>query len=166
MRETADHTAVEYFQGLHRFHQPGMPVKLPAAMLAKVQTSTELAKYDNEIKFAGDPDARAEAQRARQNALKRLRKEKLQEHREDCLRKLRKDRLINGCHAVNDSVDPLNEVFPEKRRVSDAMTGDSEEFCVMKDALHLLTMSSAKYHRAGEAPRNGLCPYCHMNVSK
>lgn len=67
---------------------------------------------------------------------------------------------------MNDSVDPLNEVFLEKRRVSEAMTGDSEEFCVIKDALYLLIMSSEKYHRAGEALWNGLCPYCHMNVLK
>ncbi|KAM3468374.1 hypothetical protein MY5147_007992 [Beauveria neobassiana] len=84
MRETADHTAVDYFQGLHRFHQP---------------------------------DARAEAQRARKNAVKRLRKKTLQEYREECLKALRKDRLINGFHATNDTLDPLNEVFPEKRRM-------------------------------------------------
>ncbi|OAA34230.1 hypothetical protein BBO_09285 [Beauveria brongniartii RCEF 3172] len=117
MRETVDHTAVDYFQGLHRFHQPGMPVRLPAALLAKVQTSAELAAYNNEIRSDVSLDARAEAQRARKNAVKRLRKKTLQEYREECLKALRKDRLINGCHATNDTLDPLNEVFPEKRRM-------------------------------------------------
>ncbi|PQK12981.1 hypothetical protein BB8028_0003g15960 [Beauveria bassiana] len=146
MRETADHTAVEYFQGLHRFHQPGMPVRLPAALLAKVETSAELAEYDNKIHSAVSPNARTEAQRARKNAVKRLRKKTLQEYREECLKTLRKDRLINGCHAANNTLDPLNEVFPEKRRVSEAMTSDLEEFSVIEDALRLLTMSSKKYH--------------------
>ncbi|XWW95835.1 hypothetical protein V2A60_003803 [Cordyceps javanica] len=135
-------------------------------MLAKLETSSELAEYDNEIKLAVGPDAKAKAQRARQYAVKRLRKKMLQEYREECLKTLRKDRLINGCHTVNDTVDPLNQVFPEKRRVSAAMTSDEEEFCVMEDALHLLTMSSERYHRARETPQNGLCPYCGINISQ
>ncbi|OAA34079.1 carbonic anhydrase 2 [Beauveria brongniartii RCEF 3172] len=128
MRETADHTAVEYFQGLHRFHQPGMPVRLPAALLAKVETSAELAAHDNEIRSAVSLDARAKAQRARKNAVKRLRKKTLQEYREECLKTLRKDRLINGCHTANDTLDPLNEVFPEKRRSNDLAVAERLQF--------------------------------------
>lgn len=165
LREDADHTAVDYFQGLDRFHQPGMPVKLPAAMSKQVGNSAELANYDNEIKGATSSDGRAKAQKARQNAIKRLREKALQEHRRECLKALRKDRLINGCHTAS-SIDPLNEVFPEKRRISEAMISDSEEFSVMKDALRLLTMSSDKYHRDGEGPVDGSCPFCYEDVSR
>lgn len=166
LREDVDHTAVDYFQGLERFHQPGMPVKLPTALSKQVQNSAELAKYDNEIKCAMSPDGRAKAQKARQNAIKRLREQALQEHRQECLKVLRKDRLINGCHATSNCIDPLNEVFPEKRRISEVMVSDMEEFSVMKDALRLLTMSSEKYHRDGEGPVDGSCPFCYEDVSR
>lgn len=173
MGEEPDHTAVEYFQGISRFWQPGLPTELPAALRAEVSTSPEIIEHDRKIQEAVDTSTRDRAKKDRQNAIKRLEKRTLELHRAECMKQMRNKRLIHGItpSALGDDLDPLNELIPEKGRVAEAMVSDSplglgRELGVMRDMVFLLTAPWTVFYRPEELPQDGACPYCGKKMER
>lgn len=172
MREKPDHTAVEYFQGISQFWQPGLPTKLPAALRAEVKGSQEIAEYDRKIREAVDNGVKDRATKDRQNAFKRLKKRALDLHRTERMKELRRERLIHGMPSTpSDDPDPLDELIPEKGRITKAMLSDSPlseelESSIMQDMLSLSTNPWSVFYRPGEVPLDGACPYCRTNMEE
>lgn len=156
MKEKADHTAVEYFQGIGQFWQPGLPTKLPAALRDQVRRNAELVGLKP---------------KEWQSAYKRLERTALNTHRAECMKELRRERLLHGIATVSDEPDPLNALLPEKRRMVEAMISDSplsneRELEVMQDMLYLITTPWTVFYRPGEWPEEGKCGYCHQKMDR
>lgn len=173
MREEADHSAVRYFQGLNRFWQPGLPLKLPAKLETEVARHLDILEYDKRIELL-DGDDRSQAQKERKKALKKLRTEALQQHRSSCMKQLRRERLLHGCNtsAQSGEPDPLDELIPEKGRIARAMLTNSPishdaKLVLMRDAQDLLSYPWTVYYRPGESPqKDGTCPFCDQHVER
>jgi hypothetical protein len=59
--EPADHHHIEYFQGLERFHEQGLPDKLPAEILDTLERDPQLRKLEAEVQTLGRTDAAVSA---------------------------------------------------------------------------------------------------------
>ncbi|OAQ57905.2 hypothetical protein VFPPC_11363 [Pochonia chlamydosporia 170] len=173
MREKPDHAAVEYFQGVSQFWQPGLPTKLPAALRDKINNHPDILELKREIKASGSIRSDKNTTKNQLNALrKRLERGALEEHRSKCFKEKRRDRLLRGSHRSaddDDDADPLNDLIPEKGRVAQAMirtlpVDHAKQPGIMRDALLLLTGPGSVYYRPQEVPKNGLCPYCGLAV--
>lgn len=171
--EKPDHTAVEYFQGISQFRQPGLPTRLPAAQKDELRQLPEITAYDQDITEAPDEERRNRAKRDRQNALRKVEKTALKEYRQDRLGKLRRERLLKGSRsqAPGEDPNPLNVFIPEKGRLADRMVSASpasseEKLEVMRDMRSLLTTRLDVFYRPGEVPQDGECPYCNMVLER
>jgi hypothetical protein len=83
VEQTADHTAVDHFQGISQFWQPGLPTHLPASWKERVRANPEVTAYDYDIAKATDNATRDQLKRERQNAIKRLEQASLKMHRSE-----------------------------------------------------------------------------------
>ncbi|KAI8682541.1 hypothetical protein NCS56_00377300 [Fusarium sp. Ph1] len=164
--EKLDHTAVEYFQGISQFRQPGLPTRLSAAQREGVRRLPEILMYDKEIAQAPDENSRSRVKRERQNALRKAEQTALRRHRQDSLAKLRRERLEGRLsQAPSEDPDPLKALIPERGRIAEKMAStspasDEVKLEVMRDMLSLLRTSGGVFYRPGEVPKNGKCPYC------
>lgn len=173
MREKPDHAAVEYFQGVSQFWQPGLPTKLPAALRHEISMHPDIIKLQKTLE---ESNTSPSTERIPKNKLiavrKRLERAALEEHRAKCFKQMRRQRLLHGnLHNAYDDEDPLNDLIPEKGRIAQAMMGmspvdDVKQPGLMRDALVLLTSCGSVYYRPQEAPKNGLCPYCSLAVKR
>ncbi|RMD39438.1 hypothetical protein DV735_g5698, partial [Chaetothyriales sp. CBS 134920] len=125
--EKLDHTAVEYFQGISQFRQPGLPTRLSAAQREEVRRLPEILMYDKEIAQAPNENSRSRVKRERQNALRKAEQTTLRRHRQDSLVQLRRERLLEGrpSQAPSEDPDPLKALIPEKGRIADKMTEEA-----------------------------------------
>lgn len=71
--EKPDHYAVDYFQGLEQFWQPGMPVRLPTFLRQQVRQAPELIDITEKMKCCTGGELEA-LKRDRINTLARLEK--------------------------------------------------------------------------------------------
>jgi len=119
MRESPDHSVIDYFQGLGQFWQPNLPTSLPATLERKVLEHPEIGACDRQIQDAVDEEARTKAMTARQNIIKRHRRKALKEHRVEAMEAKQHERLLHGVPlTLDDDHDPLNDLIPEKRRLA------------------------------------------------
>ena len=173
LREKPDHAAVDYFQGLDQFWQPGLPTQLPAYLYDKVKSSTELIEHKQKIKQATDDTMKDRATKDYNNTLRRLEKHALILHRDEATKKLRRQRLMHGTQSntINET-NILNDVIPEKGRIARAIVSEEpvsrdQELDVMQDMLYLLTTSWSVFYRHGEAPNDqGACPFCGEKMER
>lgn len=173
-REQSDHAAVEYFQGVSQFWQPGLPTKLPAALRDELSKHPDLIELNKSMKQAGTLPSKSRAARNQLNALrKRLERTALEEHRAKCFKDKRRERLLHGNrqNGNGEDEDPLNDLIPEKGRIAQAMMHTSpveyvDQPSVMRDSLFLLRVSGNVYYRPQEEPKNDLCPYCGLQMNK
>ncbi|PWI65590.1 hypothetical protein PCL_07009 [Purpureocillium lilacinum] len=167
MRESPDHSVIDYFQGLGQFWQPNLPTSLPATLERKVLEHPEVGACDRQIQGAVDEEARAKAMTARQNIIKRHKRKALKGYRVEAMEAKQHERLLHGVPlTLDDDHDPLNDLIPEKRRLAQAMVGNSSLSCeeqlrYMRDALFLLENDWSVYYRPGEEPDKGACRFCH-----
>jgi len=172
MRESPDHSVIDYFQGLGQFWQPNLPTSLPATLERKVLEHPEIGACDRQIQDAVDEEARTKAMTARQNIIKRHRRKALKEHRVEAMEAKQHERLLHGVPlTLDDDHDPLNDLIPEKRRLAQAMVGNSSSSCeeqlrYMRDALFLLENDWNVYYRPGEEPDKGACRFCHEALAR
>ncbi|KFA77150.1 hypothetical protein S40288_10234 [Stachybotrys chartarum IBT 40288] len=171
MREKPDHTAVEYFQGISQFWQPGLPTRILAEHRAQVKRNAEIMEYNRKLQDATDEFTIDRLSKDRQNAIKRLEKLALNEYRSKRMKEMRQDRLLHGFKstALNDDMNPLYDVMPELGRTAGAMANDSplsqkEELEIMQSMLSLLTNPWTVFYPPEEMPNNGACPYCNEKV--
>ncbi|KAL3952774.1 hypothetical protein ACCO45_012717 [Purpureocillium lilacinum] len=114
MRESPDHSVIDYFQGLGQFWQPGLPTSLPASLETKVLEHPEVITYDQRIQNAVGEQAKAKAITARQSAIKRQRRSALKRHRADAMEIKQREKLLHGVPlTLDDDHDPLNDLIPE-----------------------------------------------------
>ncbi|UNI16754.1 hypothetical protein JDV02_003162 [Purpureocillium takamizusanense] len=171
MRESPDHSVIDYFQGLGQFWQPNLPTSLPASLERKVLEHPEIAACDRQIQNAVDEEARAKAMTARQNTIKRHRRSALKRHRVEAMEAKQHERLLHGVPSdVDDDYDSLDDLIPEKSRLARAMDGTSalscdEQLRYMRDALFLLENDWSVYYRPGEEPEKGTCRFCHKALA-
>lgn len=171
MGEEPDHTAVDYFQGLNRFWQPGLPTALPAASEADLENDPLIRELNRKIQEAVDDDSKNAAKRDRKNTLKRMRSSALKMHREEIMRERRQIRLERGIDASTPEgdPDPLNELIPERGRIAQAIASDQPispeiELSLMRDAQYLLTTSWTVFYRPGETPQGTSCSFCQKDI--
>ena len=173
LREKPDHTAVDYFQGLDQFWQPGLPIQLPAYLCDEVRSSTELIEHKQKIKEATNDTMKDRATKDYNNAVRRLEKQALDLLRAETIKELRRHRLMHGTQSnITNEMNILNEVIPEKRRIAHAIVSEEpmsrdQELDVMQDMLYLLTTSWSVFYRHGEAPNDqGACPFCGKKMER
>jgi len=166
--EKPDHKAVDYFQGLEQFWQPGMPVKLPVTLRQKVRQQPELLDIKKKMS-ASSGDELESLKRDQSSAIARLEKQALLSYRKECLESLQQDRLLHGCKSEESDPDPLGDAVPERRRLAAAMCGDQsiglEEFLKLSHDIQLMLGSSGSaFYRPNEALYDGKCKYCNLEV--
>lgn len=173
-REKPDHTAVEYFQGVSQFWQPGLPTRLPAALKDRINKHPGILGLKKSAKEPGISISKERTVQKSLNVLRRqLERTALEDYRAECFKVKRRERLLHGSRheACDDDEDPLNDLIPEKGRLAKAMICKSaadyiKQPDLMRDALVLLTGSGSVYYRPQEAPKDGLCPYCSLEMNR
>lgn len=121
--EKPDHKAVDYFQGLEQFWQPGMPVKLPVALHQKVRQQPKLLDIINKMS-AGSRKELESLKHNESSAIARLEKEALLSYRKDCLESLQQDRLLHNCKPEDSDLDPLGDAIPKRQRLTATICSD------------------------------------------
>lgn len=168
--EQLNHNAVAHFQGLGQFSQPGMPVKLPAALLEEVRHSPELVDILEKLKCCTGIEL--EALKCKRNKIfARLKDAALLSYREKCYKNLQEQRLLYGRMPTKHEPDPLRDAIPERGRIADAM--ESDEQLDLKSRVQLwhdmhvvLKSSGAVFYRPNESPVRGRCPYCDTGIEE
>lgn len=170
LQETADHTAVDHFQGISQFWQPGLPTHLPESWKERVRTDPEVAAYDRKMAKATDNFTRDQLRRDRQNAVKRLEQASLKLYRSEVFKEKQRERLY-GHKALDNTPDVIAEIIPEKGRIAQTMMSKSAstfetKLEAMRDLQVLLAGDWSVYHRPGEEPKDGCCPYCTKELKQ
>src|SRR5690606_37352921 len=124
------------------------------------------------IAGASDDLAKAQARKERQNTIKRLEKKALEKLRSEQLKKKQDERLAGVKSDPNANAEPnlLNELIPERGRIASKMLSDrpieiQDKAESIRDMQALLTCSTI-YHRPGEVPQGGACPYCRTGLEE
>jgi hypothetical protein len=172
LQETADHSVIEYFQGLEQFREPGAPIRLPKAMKADLEKDPEVVALQERASTASDSRERDEARKARERLLKRLEHRAFISFRHRWTRE-RRDWKILTRGKVSSEVDTDNGrlilLIPERARIADKMKRESgltmnEMRDATRDLLTLCTRDYTVFFRPGEEPINGLCPVCNREM--
>ncbi|KAH7175723.1 hypothetical protein EDB81DRAFT_17988 [Dactylonectria macrodidyma] len=151
LREKTNHEAVEYFQGIERFRQPGLPTTLPAARRDQLR---QQAKQEPHTPF------------------RKLEQMALKAYQQDCLRQLRQDSLFGRGRQQACGADPdlLNSIMPEKGQVAKLMARTTplsveERLLAICCMVSLATSYQGVFYRPGEEPCDGRCPYCQTALN-
>lgn len=82
--ETSDHTHIDYFQGLEKFREPGLPCELPAHVEQRLNDNPQLRGLETEVQALLHRDAAAskEARRRLRNYRRALKQSTLRQYQE------------------------------------------------------------------------------------
>lgn len=171
LNEEADHTVIDYFQGLRRFRERGLPNALPAAMEDDLEKHPEVVKLREKETTAGDGGGRNDAKKA-QGLLASLKRKALVSYREAWIRQ-RRDWKILTRGKISPEVDSdgnhLNLILPERSRIEKKMRStkplDTDQMReAIQDVYTLISRDYTVFYRPGEEPLDGLCPVCGKDM--
>lgn len=132
--EESDHRHVEYFQGLERFHETGLPTRLPAHLGKDLEQDPQLCDLQAEVqrlRVEGRNRDFSAAQRRLTTYSRKLKKDALDLYRE-CWIQERRDWIVEtrgreqaDNESKTDLAPSLYKLFPERGRLARAMATTS-----------------------------------------
>ncbi|KAH0543790.1 hypothetical protein FGG08_001972 [Glutinoglossum americanum] len=180
--EAAQHDHINYFQGFRKFHEKGLPDKLPAKIEASLKQDSELLRLKSEVQqlevnenanFHEISMAKAKVR----DYLRSLKAKTLQQYKQDWVQNRRDWKVITRGKEPTENVNKtdltrsLFLVLPERDRLSTMMASDKpltegEMRQAMRDLHSLCVRDYTVLYRPGEEPVDGACPvkYCRLEM--
>jgi len=171
--EPTDHSAVNYFQSLEKFHEPGLPCKLPAKVETTLKSDPGLLELKSEVQALkhkeGAGSALDEAKRRRDNYRVTLWRNALTQYQEKWVQDRRKRIILTrgkdqpSRPDKTDIVQSIYLIIPERARLA-RITASDETLSVdamwnaMQDLYSLCTRDSSVLYLPGLEPFEGACP--------
>ena len=178
--EESDHRHVEYFQGLERFHENGLPTRLPAHLEKELEQDLQLGDLKAEVqrlRVEGHNREFSAAQRRLTTYSTKLKKDALDLYQE-CWIQERQDWIVQTRgmeQAENESKTDLApsiyQLFPERGRLAQAMASTSalpaeEMWAALEDLLTLCLQDVDVLYLPGSRPQDGACPICQRRMDR
>ncbi|KAH9229106.1 hypothetical protein K456DRAFT_1753003 [Colletotrichum gloeosporioides 23] len=162
--EQADHSAVNFFQGIEKFRESGAPNVLPAAIEKALWQKREVADLEEQISLAVTADHKAKLSGNLRNLPRKLKATALAEYRDQWVRDRRDWKLLTrGKVSPGTSTSDGNLVvafIPELERVERLMlsTQPLSSECMQRAMHDLYTLASKGFailYYPGEQPIAG-----------
>jgi hypothetical protein len=172
--EPADHRHVDYFQSLEKFHEPGLPCKLPArleeALKSEVQALVQEGGAGSELDEAkGRWNSYHKA--LYRKTLRRYQKQWVQDRRDWKIVTRGKEQPRGLCKT--DLVQNLCLLIPERGRLALIMASDdplspAATWQAMQDLHSLCTRDLSVLYLPGLEPFEGACPVkcCRLKLDR
>ncbi|OAG42721.1 AdoMet-dependent rRNA methyltransferase SPB1 [Fonsecaea monophora] len=126
--EKSDHRHIEYFQSMEKFHEEGLPDKLPSHLDDGIYRDPELRELEKEMQTLVQPEggsiARSRPKQQYANRLKKLKKQALRQYQENWIRERRDWKILTRGKAAaqdkskTDFVQSLCLLIPERGRLA------------------------------------------------
>lgn len=179
--ERSDHTHIDYFQGLEKFREPGLPCQLPASLEHRVNRDPRLLELERKVQehSPADPEAAKNAKRSLASCRKTLTRLALRQHQEEWVRERRDWKILTRgkeqphdlCRT--DLVDSLCLLIPERGRLAQRMASDEPlspgaMWDAMRDLHSLCSRDLSVLYLPGHEPLDGSCPirYCRLKLER
>ncbi|MCJ1426427.1 hypothetical protein MMC29_004330 [Sticta canariensis] len=170
--ESTDHAHIDYFQGLEKFHEPGLPCQLPAYLEHRVNRDPRLLELERTVRehSPADPEGAKEAKRSlavscrktlTRLALRRYQEEWVRERRDWKVLTRGKEQPRDLC--TTDLVHNLCLLIPERGRLAQLMASDEPlspgaMWDAMRDLHSLCSRDFSVLYLPGHEPLDGSCP--------
>lgn len=183
LNEKPQYDHVNFFQSFAKFHEQGLPTKLPAEREAAVRRSPQLVELQDRLlrlqhENANPSDTKFVKSKA-QGLLKKLRRECLKQYEVEWVEQRRRWKVITrGEERPEDDIkkdlwDILCIIMPERGRlartlISDRVVSADERRQAVQDLYSLASQDCMIIYRPGEKPVDGVCPVkgCGLQISK
>ena len=175
--EAAEHDHIDYFQGLQKFRERGLPCILPANIQASLTQDPKILTLKRKVEQlelgeTTDPCEVSRAEKEIQSYQNRLKKEALKQYKQDWVRQQRDQKIFTKGEELSEHdiktyvFRSLRLIMPERSRLAKAMASDKplteeEMRQAMKDLFALCTRDLTILYRPGEEPVDGACPVKH-----
>jgi hypothetical protein len=171
--EESDQRHIEYFQGLEKFHEDGLPDELPAHLDEELKQDPRLSELEAEVQSLrgaeGGNQAFSTARRRLTTYFKKLKRDALRLYQETWVQERRDWKVLTrGKEVVQDNsktelAQSIYKLFPERGRLAQKMACTSplttdEMWAALRD-LHTLCLREPKVlYLPGSHPIDGACP--------
>ena len=130
--ELADHDHIDYFQGLEKFRERGLPCELPSHLEERVRRDPQLLELEREVQdsLRSDPPAAKEAKRRITSCYKTLKRLALRQYQETWVAERRDWKILTRGKeqprdvCKTDLVRNLCLLVPERGRLAQWMASD------------------------------------------
>ena len=173
LNEPAQYDHVDYFQSFAKFHEKGLPSKLPADREDTIRRDSQLLEFKNEVHRLKKGHGTASQIKAAESKVRgyqaSLTKKSLQQYKLEWIRQRRDWKVkTRGKERPNDDEQTdllgiLSRVMPERGRltrmmVSDKIVSEEERRQAIEDLCSLASQDCTVLYRPGEKPIEGICP--------
>lgn len=171
--EESDQRHIEYFQGLEKFHEDGLPDELPAHLDEELKQDRRLSELEAEVQTLrgaeGGNQAFSTARRRLTTYCKKLKRDALRLYQETWVQERRDWKILTrGKEVVQDKsktemARSIYKLFPERGRLAQKMAYTSplttdEMWAALRD-LHTLCLREPEVlYLPGSHPIDGACP--------
>jgi hypothetical protein len=181
--EDSDNRHIEYFQGLERFHEQGLPGKLPAARRESLKRDPHVRELEQKVQALkiqqADRAVVKEAQNRLSHFFSSLEQKALRAYQEEWVRSQRELKILNrGKQPAMDMNGTDHHqiaclLIPERGRLAPLMATDaplsSTQMWLATGDLHsLCVQASTVLYLPGRKPVQGFCPVaqCKLNLTE
>ena len=181
LSEQVDHSHIEYFQGLEKFREPGLPCKLPAHLKESLRHDSRRLELESEVQqYASKNSANlTESKKRLASYLRTLHSKTLREYQEAWIQRRRdwkiETRGKEQAHEPDrtDLVESLCLLFPEHARLAQRLASDElltaeTKWLAMEDLYTLCTRDSPVLYLPHCQPVKGRCPVecCQLELQQ
>ena len=181
--EKSDHRHIEYFQSIEKFHEEGLPDKLPSHLEDGIYRDPELRELEKEMQTLAQPGggskARSRPKQQYANRLKKLKKQALRQYQETWIRERRDWKILTRGKAAaqdkskTDFVQSLCLLIPERGRLAQQMAADhalepAEMWQALQDLYTLCVQDFTVLYLPKSRPVDGACPVkcCQLRMDR
>jgi hypothetical protein len=181
--EDSDNRHIEYFQGLERFHEQGLPNKLPVARRESLRQDPHVRELAQKVQSLKAQQAEQAVVDTARNSLSNYRRSLLEKalraYQKEWVRTQRELKILNRGKQPAMDMDRTEHqlaclLIPERGRLASLMKSDkplapTEMWLAIAD-LHSLSVVQAftVLYLPGRRPVQGFCPVaqCRVNLTK
>lgn len=179
--EATNSKHIDYFQGLERFREPGLPCELPARLEEELKQNPRLQELEQEVRQC-PRECQTALKHSRQllasywNTLQRV---ALYKYQERWIRERRDWQVLTRGREQRDDphradlVESLYLLLPERRRLaqrlaSDAIMTSVDRWLATEDLYTLCTRDFSVLYLPSHQPVNGRCPVkcCQIELER
>jgi hypothetical protein len=178
--ESTDHRHIDYFQGLEKFREHGLPCELPANRKESLKQDPHVRELEQEIqRLQVSQSTLDEAKKRLFRYRSSLRDKALRAYQEEWVRRQRESKILNRGKqpamdvSGTDQLQSLCLLIPERGRLatwiaSDAPLSPSETWQAIRDLHSLCVPVSTVLYLPGREPVQGACPVarCKLNLTR
>ncbi|MCJ1474750.1 hypothetical protein MMC13_003410 [Lambiella insularis] len=179
--EESDHRHIEFFQSLEKFHEEGLPDKLPSHLEEDINRDPDLSEFEKKIQTLAssrlDDPALRKARQHHANHLKKLKLNALRQYQTHWVRERRDWKILTRGRAAapdkgrTEFVQNICLLIPERGRLAQTMATDQvstpdEIWHALQDVYNLCRHDFTVVYLPGSRPVDGACPVkcCQLRI--